>query len=143
VPQSSANPPTRAGVSLLAGILTNAPCAPCVLRGDQTHDYPLVLTSGRVAHPYRRSIVPEGHELTPGCWCFPTIVSNCEQARPESVFILWLGIETAITERPRFLSFPWLGPVRSGTTVRRITLSIPVTRFLTKLWPGSALTSKL
>jgi hypothetical protein len=38
-------------------------------------------------------------------------MSNCEQADTEQTFILaLLGIQTALKERPRFLSFPWLGP---------------------------------
>jgi uncharacterized protein YjbJ (UPF0337 family) len=40
------------------------------------------------------------------------------------------------------LSFPWLGLDRSGTTVRRVTLPLPGTRFLTESLAGICINVK-
>jgi uncharacterized protein YjbJ (UPF0337 family) len=76
-------------------------------------------------------------------------VSNLEQLRPEKLPSLkFVGIpdwkargkfalpgmprwKSAAWEwaRPSFLSFPWIGLDRSGTTVRRITLLLPLAIF--------------
>jgi hypothetical protein len=55
-----------------------------------------------------------------GIFCFPDSLVRFPS----------LGVESG----PRFLSFPWIGLDRSGTTIRRVTPSTPAFQCLAEIY---------